>query len=274
MFPGVYVASSIPDTLVARTKAALCVLPGDAVVSHHTAARLWGGTVPDSSNIHAAFTRDVGTAVHGIKTHRFTRQMAVHRRHGLVVTTPEQTILHLARPLELVDLVACADQFVRRGVTTPEDIGEFARQYGGQGSRLAQQAALLTRPRVDSAAETRVRLLMVLSGLPEPVVNHPVLRPDGSVQYRLDLSFPQHRLAIEYDGRWHDAPAQRELDEARRADLRQLGWTVIVLRAEDLFATPDATLSSLRAELARHGIPVPVPRDEWRRHFAVRSLTG
>jgi hypothetical protein len=275
IFTGVYVACTIPDTLVVRTKAALKIAPSDAVVSHHTAARLWGGAVPDSPNIHLAFARDVGTTVAGVKMHRFGKPMAVHHRHGLLMTTPEQTLLHLARPLDLVELVACADQFVRRNVTTPFDLAEFARQYGGQGSLLAERVGTLARPRVDSASETRVRLLMVLAGLPEPVVNHPIMRPDGTVEYRLDLSFPEARLAIEYDGRWHDTPEQRLLDEARRADLVERGWTFVVLHAEDLYETPDQTVRSLHAELRECGIPIPtVVNDDWRRHFPVRALTA
>jgi hypothetical protein len=275
LFTSAYVGSEIPDTLVVRTKAALKIAPEDAVVSHHTAARLWGGLVPDSPDVHLAFVRDVGTTVPGIKTHRFRRQMAVHRRHGMVVTTPEQTLLHLARPLDLVDLVACADQFVRRRLTTPGDLATFAHQYGGQGSALAERAAMLSRPRVESTTETRARLLMVLSGLPEPTVNHPVMRADGTVEYRLDLAFEEVNLAIEYDGRWHDAPEQRVLDEARRAELGSRGWRFVVLRAEDLFETPDLTVAALHAELRDRGIKVPdVLSDEWRRHFATRALTA
>ena len=274
-FVGAYVSCVVPDTLVVRTKAALKVLPSDAVVSHHTAARLWGGVVPASPNIHAAFARDVSTTVAGIKAHRFTRQMAVHRRHGLVVTTPEQTFLHLARPLDLVDLVVLADSLTRRRVTSPEDLGHFARQYGGQGSALAQRAARLSRERVDSAPETRLRLLMVLAGLPEPLVNHEVLRPDGSVEYRLDLSFPGAMLAIEYDGRWHDQPEQRALDEARRANLAARGWTIEVIRAEDLYEDPEGTVSMLHRQLRAHGIPcAAVLDDEWRRHFATPALSA
>jgi hypothetical protein len=275
IFTGVYVERTIPDTLVVRTKAALKLAPSDAVVSHHTAARLWGGAVPDSPNIHLAFARDVGTTVAGVKIHRFSRPLAVHRRQGLLVTTPEQTVLHLARPLDLVELVACADQFVRRKVTAPFDVSEFARQYGGQGSQLAERVGILARPRVDSASETRVRLLMVLAGLPEPVVNHPILRSDGSVEYRLDLSFPEVRLAIEYDGRWHDTKEQRLFDQARRADLVARGWTFVILHAEDLYETPHQTVGSLQAELDERDIPVPtVLNEDWRRHFPVRALTA
>ena len=276
IFPNVYVAAGIPDTLVVRCRAAQRILPADAVFSHQTAARLWGGAVPDDPNVHVAFTRAVSCAVPGIKVHRFTYEFATHaRRHGLPATTPEQTLRHLSRPLDLVELVACADQLVRRGATTPLDLVVAAENLLGQGGGLAREAGLLCRDNVDSSSETRMRLLMVLAGLPEPVVNHPLRRPDGSVEYRLDLSFPDHLLAIEYDGRWHDTPEQQLRDHARREELRRRGWRFVVLHAEDLFESPEATLDKLRAELAQRGIPVPaVFDDSWRRHFPVRGLVA
>lgn len=276
VFPNVYVASAIPDTLVVTCRAALRILPSDAVFSHQTAARLWGGVVPEDPNVHVAFTRAVSCTLPGIKVHRFINAFARDaRRHGLPVTTPEQTVIHLARPLDLVELTACADQLIRRRVTTQPDLVTAANGYHGQGRRLARQAGLLCRDRVDSGPETRVRLLLVLAGLPEPVVNHAVLRPDGTVEYRLDLSFPDQRLAIEYDGRWHDRPEQQVLDEARRADLVRRGWTVVILRAEDLFETPAETLAMVHGQLVAHGIPVPAVLDDtWRRHFPQRGLVA
>jgi hypothetical protein len=275
VFPNVYVDASIPDTLVVRCRAALRILPTDTVFSHATASRLWSGVSTDDPNVHVAYARPVSCSVSGIKVHRFLRHFATSRRHGLTVTSPEQTLLHLARPLDLVDLVACADQLVRRKVTTPFDLAEFARRNGGQGGRLAERAALLARDRVDAPSETRVRLLMLLAGLPEPVVNYPVTRSDGSVQYRLDLAFPEQLLAIEYDGRWHDDPEQRARDVARRAELSARGWTIVVIRAEDVFDDPEQTLWRLHAELTARGIPVPaVLSDAWRQHFAARGLVA
>jgi very-short-patch-repair endonuclease len=49
--------------------------------------------------------------------------------------------------------------------------------------------------------ESRLRLLVVLSGLPEPVTQHPVQTLRGV--YRLDLAWPSVRVALEYDGRHH-----------------------------------------------------------------------
>jgi very-short-patch-repair endonuclease len=275
VFPGVYVAAHIPDTLVVRCRAALRVLPSDAVFSHHTAARLWAGSAPDDPNLHVSFLRPVSSRLPGIKIHRFTQQFASHRRHGLPVTSPEQTVIHLTRPLDLVELVACADQLVRRKVTSPQDLVVAAGRWTGQGAALARQAGLLSREAVDSVTETKVRLLMVLAGLPEPVVNHKIRRADGTVEYRLDLSFPDHLLAIEYDGRWHDDPEQRLLDEARREELGRRGWRFVVLHAEDIFETPDETLARLHLELAQRGIPVPAVLDDaWRRHFPLRGLVS
>ena len=52
------------------------------------------------------------------------------------------------------------------------------------GTRLALRAAGLVREGVDSPMETRVRLLIVLAGLPEPSVNHIVRAEDGSWRMR------------------------------------------------------------------------------------------
>lgn len=275
LFPNVYVARAVPDTLVVRSRAALRILPPDAVLSHATAARLWGGRAPDDPNIHVAFARDVRSTVDGIKVHRFRDTFVRRRRHGLPVTGPEQTMIHLARPLDLIDLVACADSLIRRKVTTPEDLLAAAQACRGHGGRLARQAALLARPRVDAPSETRVRLLMVLAGLPEPVVNHAVLREDGTEEYRLDLGYPRVKLGIEYDGRWHRRPEQQVADALRRQDLCSRGWRIEVLVAEDLYETPDATLARLYAVLAETGVQVPaVLSDEWRRYFPVRGLVA
>ncbi len=48
--------------------------------------------------------------------------------------------------------------------------------------------------------ETRLRLLLVLAGLPEPTVNVIVRGPDGEWLRRFDLCYPIFRLVVEYDG--------------------------------------------------------------------------
>lgn len=275
LFPGVLIHASVPLSLVTRARAALLASPPGAVLSHQTAARLWHGSVPDDHAIHLSYAKDVKSAIAGITTHRFRAPFGRGLRHGLPVTSPEQTITHLARHLGLVDLVALADSFVRRGHLTPAGLAAYARDLTTQGASTTRRVAQLCRTDVDSAPETRVRLLLIFAGLPEPVVNHPILRPDGTVQYRLDLAYPIVRLAIEYDGRWHEAPAERLHDQARRADLRARGWTVIVLTSPDLYDDTAETIAALAQVLHIHGIVAsPAVGEEWRKYFAERGLVA
>jgi hypothetical protein len=51
--------------------------------------------------------------------------------------------------------------------------------------------------------ESRLRMLLVLAGLPEPTVNHIVRDDRGNWVRRFDLAYPDLRIAIEYDGRHH-----------------------------------------------------------------------
>ena len=76
-----------------------------------------------------------------------------------------------ARCLELVDLVVLGDGLVRQGHITAPALLKAARQHEGPGAALARLAAGYVRPGVDSPMETRVRMLFVLAGFPEPVVN-------------------------------------------------------------------------------------------------------
>jgi uncharacterized protein YgbK (DUF1537 family) len=81
------------------------------------------------------------------------------------------TFLDVATRHELVDAVIIGDALVRRELATREQLGRAAAQVRGRPGLRASRAAAWVRPRVDSPMETRLRLLIVLAGLPEPVTN-------------------------------------------------------------------------------------------------------
>ena len=86
-------------------------------------------------------------------------------------------------------------------------------------------------------------MLLVLAGLPEPVINEILRCADGSWRMRLDLSYPELRLIVEYDGRQHaENTAQWNRDLRRREELESLGWRIVVVTARDLNGEPGATL--------------------------------
>ncbi len=276
VFAGVVIDARVPDTVVVRARAALLVCPEGGVVSHWTAARLWGGVVPDNEWTHVSFMRDVRFRLGGVKPHRFRHRLDIRKRHGLPVTSPCQTFCHLAKHLGLVDLVALGDRLVRKGRCTASELVHYADAWPGQCREEALRAARLVRERVDSVPETALRLLMVLAGLPEPQVDILILDAEGNIRFRLDLGFEGVKLALEYDGRWHDSEEQRLHDTSRRTVLRtEEGWTFVVVRAEELYEQPEQLLARLVSELRAHGIPVPaVLCDDWRRHFRIASAAA
>ncbi|MGN6721112.1 MAG: DUF559 domain-containing protein [Marmoricola sp.] len=71
--------------------------------------------------------------------------------------------------------------------------------------------------------------------------------------WRLDLAYPDHKVAVEYDGEeFHRrTQAQLEHDIQRRRWLRGHGWTVIVVTKDDLRSQAnEAWLQRLRDALA------------------------
>lgn len=277
LFGTVRVRSSVDLSPSLLARAALLLVPG-AVASHHTAARILGGVVPDTEDTEVTVTCPKDRRRRpGLRCHVHP---AAERRDvdGLPVTSAEQTFVDLAGCLPLVDAVVLGDSLVHRGLTTPDRLLDAAEAASGAGAALARRGAELVRPRAESAMETRSRLLLTFGGLPEPRVNEWAEDEHGQPRYRLDLPYPQLRLAFEYDGRQHaEDAAQWGWDVARREWLDGHGWRLIVLRAPDIFTTPWATVGRARDALAQRGFDVDLPDQappEFRRHFPGRPWRG
>jgi very-short-patch-repair endonuclease len=168
-------------------------------------------------------------------------------------------------------LVVLGDSLVKRGLVTPEELVDAAKSFQGGGRRLVREAAGLVRRDVDSPMESRLRVLIVRAGLREPTVNHKILHADGSVRFRFDLSYPEHRRVIEYDGRQHaESSEQWDWDISRREWLDSRKWRLVVTRSKDLYSTPGQTLQRIISAMRDVGMPVPPLSNEWRLHFPGR----
>jgi very-short-patch-repair endonuclease len=58
--------------------------------------------------------------------------------------------------------------------------------------------------------------------------------PVSGGRYRLDLAWPESRVAAEYDGAVHDGRAATRADRARHNALRAAGWRVFVFADVDV----------------------------------------
>jgi Protein of unknown function (DUF559) len=275
VFYNLYVSADVVLTPQLRARAALRLASVDSYASHHTAAELWGLPVPHDDHTHITVPEQ-GERLRrqGVKSHVGQGDARRTLRAGIPLSTPEQTFIGLAASgVTLVDLVVLGDAMLKAKLTTVPILIEAVETWHGFGTRLALRAARLMREGVDSPMETRVRLLIVLAGLPEPSVNVIVRGEDGSWRMRFDLCYLEQRLIVEYDGRQHaDSQEQWERDIYRREDLDRMDYRLLVVTSRAVYHEPERTLERVRAALRERGVRVPSRfKNEWRRHFPMTA---
>lgn len=264
VFRGVYLPARANLGVPERARAALLVHPPGAFLSHTTAATLQGIPVPFDPDIHVSVPhpRDRRSQP-GLCAH--VRRGAVTRsENGLLVATGAELFLELATHLSLLDLVVAGDAMAERLGISAEALVEAT----GRGIRKARRAAPLVRRRVESPMETRVRLLLVWAGFPEPAVNVVLQHRSGS--YRPDMCWPQLRLAVEYDGQHHRTDNDQWASDIRRREwFQRRGWTIVTLISRDVYRSPGETISRIYAAWsACGGAPFPL-RSDWCVPFGV-----
>lgn len=270
VYRSVYVRADLPDTVQLRLDAVRLLVPS-AVASHHTAASLRALPVPPDVQVHITVP-DPATypRITGIRSHVAPLLDAVQLVAGRPVLSVPRTLTDLAAVgVGLVDLVAFGDAAVRRGWTTTEHLLVETERSAGRGCRVARRAAALVRPRVDSPMETRLRLLLVLAGLPEPDTGQNVYDETGWVA-TTDLQYPNYRIAIEYDGDHHRIERRRwRHDKVRCRRLRDLGWELLECTADDVLHYPLRTLDWVYDRLHRvHHPDAPAELGgAWREHW-------
>lgn len=169
----------------------------------------------------------------------------IARLGSVRVTTPLRTTFDALRLLRGPDLLVVADAMTHAGLVTLKDLREyFATHHRLRNLRVGEQLLDLVEPATESPMESRLRWELHVAGLPRPVVQFEVWDA-GAFVARLDLAYPERKIAIEYDGAWHWE--RRRHDDRRRDRLRALGWTVLVFSAEDIFQQPLA----MTAQIAR-----------------------
>jgi very-short-patch-repair endonuclease len=271
-----YVLAAVPVTWRLRAEAALSASGPGAYASHQTAALLWGGTVPEPSEVHITVPAGMHRSRRqGVSAHEGDFRPAPVSFRGIALSSPAQTFIDLAEYLNLVDLVVLGDSLVKACRVSVMDLVAATAAWSGRGVRRARRAARLVRDGVDSPMETRLRLLLVLAGLPEPQVNFVLRHPDGSWWMRYDLYYQYERLLVEFDGRQHaESSIQWHHDIQRREELDRRGLRLIVVTAEDLYQRPEQLLKRVREALADRGATGlrPKLKPEWRRHFQQRPV--
>ncbi|MGP9536592.1 DUF559 domain-containing protein [Brachybacterium sp. AOP43-C2-M15] len=228
-----------------------------AVISHASAAELLG--VPLPRRLEYERTRTVHCTVPRSERRRSAGGAVMHtgpggrttQVGGVRVSGPLALLAELAADLDHLALVAACDHLVGPAsrvlpLVPLERLRSAAEQaVGTYRIGRVRAAAADARERVESPKETETRLLLQGAGFAEPTINLPLRAPRTGERFRLDLAYPELRIAIEYDGFWHSTDRRRHRRDRRKDDvLHELGWRVVRVSDEDL-RDPDHFLGRL-----------------------------
>jgi very-short-patch-repair endonuclease len=115
----------------------------------------------------------------------------------------------------------------------------------GLGGSLGDVRRFGAADRADSHAERLLVRILRRAGITGWVLAHPF------GPWRLDVSFPELRLAVEVDGwAWHVDQPRFANDRAKGNALVAADWTILRFTWTDVADHPDRTLATLRRALA------------------------
>lgn len=235
--------------------------------SHLTAASLYEIPLPSvlelRTEVHVTVQAPAfPPRVRGVSGHRLFVPIITGTRHGFAVISPAQTWTQLAAILNRDDVVVAGDHLVRRKrpwCTIAELEAAVASMGSARGARVARQALQDIRIGTDSPMETRLRLLLVAAGLPEPVIGHTVTDRNGDFVATPDLCYLQERIAIEYEGAIHQTDARVYAEDIERRELLEdAGWLVIRVIKGHVFTNPGWLVERVRRALRERANLAPV----------------
>ena len=185
-------------------------------------------------------------------------------RDGIHLTSPELCFVQLCKTHSLLEALElgmelCGTYALRPGASedsAPRDyqltnVGSLTRKVKAwkdiHGLALARKAVQYLADGSASPMETKLYLLLCL---PQQYGGYNIKKPELNVEIKLseegrlilrqtkvkpDLLWRKNWLVVEYDGEYHNNPHQRIEDEKRRSLLETMGYTVLVVKKQQLY---------------------------------------
>jgi hypothetical protein len=256
VYPDVYLSAGLELDLATRSRAAYLLVRdrGGVLAGYSAAVALGADCAPPDAPAEVLVATN--TRAHpGLHICRGTAtERDVTTVDGVRVTVPLRTAWDLARRLPLVEAVVAVDALAAAGSFAPADLlARRAGTPGARGSRRLAEVVALADPRSGSAPETRLRVGLLRAGLPTPAVRYPVCDEHGAELARVDLAYPEAKLAIEYDGADEFDALRVARDRLRDGELAGHGWQTLRLDAEDIDIELPRTARRVERLLALRG---------------------
>jgi uncharacterized protein DUF559 len=194
------------DDRLVSLRAALKRLPPGSAFAGLTAAWLHGIDVDPCNPIEAITPPGTGVSARaGIRLRRsILYEGDVTSVRGLPATSIMRTLADVSKEMSLTEAVVIVDAALHSRRVRAEQLRLWAGSDNHrQGIRKFRSVIKLAEPRAESPMESRLRMLLILAGLPRPAAQVSIYDRDGRFVGRPDLYYEKERLGIEYDGASH-----------------------------------------------------------------------
>lgn len=231
----------------------------EALLSHRSAAALWGFGEEHPSHIDLSLHRHSAVRRQGLKVHDrcglWVRDITTYL--GIPVTGPVRTFLDLATVTGPKTLERAINEADKLDVIDADSLRRALDDYPGQsGIRLLHHVLDRHTFRLsDDVLERLFRPLATAAGLPTPQTKVIV---DG---FEVDFFWPDLGLVVETDGwRYHRTPSAQSRDALRFQRHTASGLTSLRFSHHQVRYEPRHVVEILRKTVANlRGHPAPLP---------------
>jgi Transcriptional regulator, AbiEi antitoxin/Protein of unknown function (DUF559) len=243
-----------------RVAAALAVVGLDAVVSHQSAAQLYGIDLLGNPgpNVTLNVPPEYGwRALAGIILHTAKvppDQLTTHQ--GMPMTTPARTVIDLARILDFPAALVAADSALHRKLATKAELQSVvASCRRWPGIKRAAEVVEFADRRAESPLESIARVVFRDFGLPPPDLQVWLgwgEEPTG----RVDFYWRKYKTIAEVDGAFKYQDGARARNQLRRDALfRADGFEIVHFDWHEITQTPQKVAAAIREAFRRGSRP-------------------
>lgn len=230
VYRGVYAVGHPNLSASGRFLAAVLACGPGAVLSHASAAAMWGLRLASGALIDITVPVPRRTQA-GIRLH--VRPVADDERatvDGIPVTTVARTLFDLAPDAGVRGLERLAARAEADRLASPTSLAALAarhrRRHGAPVIRSVLAHERLADGATRSELEDRFLALVDAAGLPRPRLNHPISLAGRTIV--TDAAWPAARVLVELDGYAHHGTREAfERDRERDREALMAGWTTV-----------------------------------------------
>jgi very-short-patch-repair endonuclease len=240
--PNVLAVPGIAPTWRQAAMGAVLAAGPTAFASHSTAARLFGLPFPDWLDTSFEVTVVLGryAQLDGVRIHRSGMLVDRDVTHvdGIPVSSPERTIVDLSSRLSVRHLGALTDAAFGKRITTARRVQQCCDRLPRAPGRSPNTVYRMLLARFPDGSERESVLEdFVYESIRQfdlPLPRCQVAVRAGGKRYRIDMAYPEHKIAIEADGyEVHGPRAAFDRDRQRGNDVALMGYRTLHFTSAD-----------------------------------------